>query len=122
MGFAGNISAIYKVHKYVTACIYTCTTCQVHSCCKLFKPATSVYIVHEQLIHHQPVRTYVRSKDFPICVVHALFHTQAFFKFKIKLYHITLHSHWLIIAKWQFTATVFTYATILCVQYMNTSP
>ena len=74
--------AIYKVHTYVTACIYTSTTCRVHSRCELIKPTMSVDIVREQLIRHQPVvRTLARSKDFPICVVCALFHMRVFFKF-----------------------------------------
>ena len=44
----------------------------------------SVYIVHNQLRRHQPlVDMLARSKYFPICVVHALFHTRVFFKFKM---------------------------------------
>ena len=78
--------AIFKVRtyvQYVTACIYTSAMCRVHSCCDLIKPATSVYIVREQLIHHQSVvHMLARSKDFPIRVVRALFHTRVFFKFK----------------------------------------
>ena len=54
---------------------HTSATCRVHSCCELIKPATSVYIVCEQLICHQPVLcTLALSKDFPIHVAHALFH------------------------------------------------
>ena len=39
----------------------------------------SVYIVHKQLIPNQPVvHTLACSEDFPIHVVHVLFHTQVF--------------------------------------------
>ena len=55
----------------------------MHLHCGLIKPATSVYIVREQLISHQPVmRMLACSKDFPIRVVCILFHTRVFFKFK----------------------------------------
>ena len=76
--------ASYRVHVYATACIHTCATCRVHSCYELIKHATSVYIVHEQLRHHQLlVHTVAHSKYFPICVVRVLFHTRVFFKFKL---------------------------------------
>ena len=72
--------ASYKVRTYVTACIHTCATCQVHSRYELIKHAMSVYIVREQLRHHQPlVHTLACSEYFPIRVVRALFHTQVFF-------------------------------------------
>ena len=58
-------------------------TCQMHLHCELIKPAASVYIVHEHLIHHQPVvHVLACSEDFPIRVVLALFHMQVFFKSK----------------------------------------
>ena len=76
MGLAGNIPASYKVHTYVTACIHTCTTFQVHSRYELIKHAMSVHIVCEQLRRHQTlVHTLAHSKYFPIRVVCALFHT-----------------------------------------------
>ena len=69
---------------------HTSNTCRVPSCCELIKPTISVYIVREQLICHQPVmRMLAHSEDFPIHVVHALFHTQAFFKFNRAVPYIT---------------------------------
>ena len=45
--------------------------------------ATSVYIAHEQFIHHQTVeRMQARSEDFHTHVVRALLHTRVFMKFK----------------------------------------
>ena len=67
---------------YVTACIHTCATCQVHSRYELIKHTTSVYIFREQLRRHQPlVHMLARSEYFSVRVVCALFHTRAFFKF-----------------------------------------
>ena len=40
--------------------------------CTHIMSATSVYIVREQLRHHQPImHTLACSESFPICVVHA---------------------------------------------------
>ena len=64
-----NSLYIYKRH--------ASATCRVHSRCELIKPTTSVYIVCEQLIRHQPVvHMLACSEDFRIRVVRALFHTR----------------------------------------------
>ena len=73
--------AIYKVHTYAKHLMSA--TCRMHSRCELIKPATSVYIVREQLICHQPVMHMLAHSVFPICVVRALLHTHVFFKFKL---------------------------------------
>ena len=77
---------------YVTACIHTYATYQVYSRYELIKTATSVYIVHKQLRHHQPlVYTPARSEYFPVRLVPALFHTQVFLKFKSSCTVLILH-------------------------------
>ena len=78
----------YLQGTYVCNSLYPCTTLAPHVECThvvsyVIKPTMSVYIVHEQLRHHQlVVHTLARSEDLPIHVVHALFHMQVLFKFK----------------------------------------
>ena len=75
--------ASYKAHTYITACIHTCTMCQVHSRYKLIKHATSVYVYCPQAIemsstssiHASSQRIY--SYSYSACT-----HTQIFFKCK----------------------------------------
>ena len=68
---------------FIMHTLHTNNMCQVYSHYELIKPAVSIYIVHEQLRRYQPVvHLLACSEDFPICVVHALFHTSVFFKFK----------------------------------------
>ena len=68
---------MYKVHTYITACIHTCATCEVHSCYELINTSMHVYIVRE-LVH-----TLVCSEYLPVYVVHACAISHAIIVFKL---------------------------------------
>ena len=95
---------------YLTACIHTCATCQVHSHYELIKHATIVHIVREQLRCHQPlVHMLARSEYFPIRVVRALFHMRVFFKLKSSctvygnLSHVAIATVFLVVRSYNHT-------------------